>query len=386
MLLTGATLGCAGGGSSWPGSMFAKDRPTPPQIDRSLAESDYAPAKSKSSFNSLTDNPISNAVSATFEKGVDALTPAPKFESTHDSLSLANKTKPNADLYVTMARMQEGAGDFAQAATLYRKALTYDAKSLDALVGLAHLRDRQDQLEQATKQYEQALRHHENIASLHNDLGLCFARRGMLEQSVKSLNRAIEIEPTKALYRNNVATVLTELNRTDEAYRHLAAAHGPAKAHYNLGYLLHQRGDEQGAASHFAQALDADPSMQSAQAWLARLSPPVQAGPSTVEQPRVTRQPRITQQPRVSLRAPAAQQPSYDDQAVIPPAPRYVTPTAAPSQPRYPELEQPAVTYPTEQSNQPAATPPSPGAVDYYQAANAPLALPQVSPGQVAVQ
>ena len=54
------------------------------------------------------------------------------------------------------------------------------------------------------------------------------------------LRQAVKLEPKRKLYRNNLATVLVDMGRTDEAWDELSSVHTPAVAHYNLGYLLYQ--------------------------------------------------------------------------------------------------------------------------------------------------
>ena len=52
---------------------------------------------------------------------------------------------------------------------------------------------------------------------------------------------AAAAQPPYPLYRNNLAAVLVDLQRYDEALRHLAAVHAASVAHYNLGFLLAER-------------------------------------------------------------------------------------------------------------------------------------------------
>jgi tetratricopeptide (TPR) repeat protein len=133
------------------------------------------------------------------------------------------------------------------------------------LLGYAHLLDRQGKLAEATHYYQQAALHHPEDATARNDLGLCYARRGMLNESVVELAKAIELQPQKQLYRNNIATVFVEMGRPQQALQHLMATEQPAVAHYNLACLLHQRGQSQVAAQHFAQAAQLDPSLPGVQ-------------------------------------------------------------------------------------------------------------------------
>ena len=185
----------------------------------------------------------------------------------------SKKTKPGPDLYVTMAQLREQAGDVADAESLYQKGLKADPKSLAALMGYAHLEDRRGNLEAASKLYKRAIAAHPNEIAPYNDLGLCFHRQGKLNESAQTLRHAVELAPDRLLYHNNLAMVLVDQDRSDDALKELSVAGVPAAAHYNLASLLHRKGDDAAAVDHFRLALAADPSMDAAQQWLARLAP-----------------------------------------------------------------------------------------------------------------
>jgi Flp pilus assembly protein TadD len=186
----------------------------------------------------------------------------------YDPTSLAYKgSPPGPDLYVAAARVHETHNNVGAAEEQYQLALKISETDLAALLGYAHLLDRQGKLDEATHYYQQAALHHPQDATAHNDLGLCYARRGMLNESVVELTKAVELQPLKPLYRNNIATVFVELGRPQQALQHLMTTEQPAVAHYNLACLLQQRGQSQAAAAHFAQAAQHDPSLPGVQEW-----------------------------------------------------------------------------------------------------------------------
>ena len=86
------------------------------------------------------------------------------------------------------------------------------------------------------------------------------------------MNRAVELSPDNPKYRNNLATILVETGRIDEAVQKLAVGSTPAVAHYNVGYLLHQKGQTNEALRHFQQALAIDPGLSPAREMLAQLA------------------------------------------------------------------------------------------------------------------
>ena len=132
-------------------------------------------------------------------------------------------------------------------------------------------------------------------ASVHNNLGLCYARQNRLDEAVAALGHAIRLDAKNPLYRNNIAAVLVDQGRVNEAFLHLRAVHGDAAAYYNLGYLLNKKGQPQAALQDFRLALQADPSMDAARRWVeylqrtmaqARLTPnPIAAGVRVITPP-----------------------------------------------------------------------------------------------------
>jgi len=218
---------------------------------------------------------LTSSITSSFKRGIHkltkALTPKTPVKPADDPVSLESTATPGPQLYVAVGRLYEQSGKLPEAEQQYRKALQAKPDSLSALLAYARLKDRQNQLDQATKLYRQAAKAHPDQAPVFNNLGLCYAQRGMPGDSLAALGRAIQLEPKNPLYRNNIATVLVEMGRTREAYGHLRAVHDGAAAYYNLGYLLNKKGQKQAAVDHFAMALRIRPSMVQAKQWIQRL-------------------------------------------------------------------------------------------------------------------
>ncbi len=182
--------------------------------------------------------------------------------------------KAGPNVFAAVANMYEQTGKFEQAETNYRKALALDSRHLGALVGFARLEDRRSNFEAATRLYRRAIKTHPKDASVHNDLGLCFHRRGRLPDATRELKRAVELDGENKLYRNNLAAVYVEQDKSDLALAQLTAAHGKSVGHYNLGYLLVQKGNRRAALYHFQKAAEIDRNLIGAQQWVAKLSLP----------------------------------------------------------------------------------------------------------------
>lgn len=243
-----------------PAKTFASKEPSATEnISTKFKESKFA--KGVESAWSTTKTKFSTLPSAWPKKDETAA-------ATSDPVSLASPTpKVTAQTHISAARLMDSSGQTAKAEEHYRQALAIEPTNIEALLGHAHLLDKQDDLDRAVVLYQVAVKHHPNDARATNDLGLCLARQSRLAESIKALNRAVQLQPQRKLYRNNLATVLTEMKRNDEAFAHLAAVHGVPVAHYNMGFLLNKKGEKQRAAYHFAEAARADPNFVSAQRW-----------------------------------------------------------------------------------------------------------------------
>ncbi len=245
----------------------------------------------QSFFGKVTDGVKSGAgaVKSGADKMVAAVVPQkrPQFSNPVST----PRGKPGPNLFVAAAQMHELGDRFEDAEANYRKALELNPGHLEALIGFARMEDRRGNFEAATKYYQRAIRKHPKDASVHNDLGLCYHRRNMLPEATRELRRAVDLDGDSKLYRNNLAAVYVEQGKQKEALSHLIAAHGTSVGHYNLGYLLMQKQDNEAALREFRKAAETDPNMQAARQWVARLSTPAEpyasyaGGQSAVAQP-----------------------------------------------------------------------------------------------------
>jgi Flp pilus assembly protein TadD len=76
----------------------------------------------------------------------------------------------------------------------------------------------------ALQHYRALLRRNELDAQAHNNLGLLYQERNLLDESARELQRAIVIEPRNAGMHNNYGVTLLKLGRADEAQAEFTAA------------------------------------------------------------------------------------------------------------------------------------------------------------------
>ncbi len=233
-----------------------------------------AAGQENSTWSSLARSVSQNPLTAGMTANNAPATPSAAMQSAVDPLSLGNeKRELTPNLYVSMGQIAEQQGRIDEARKHYQKAISANPTDTGALLAYARLEDRQGDLTEALKLYEAAAATTPDHAGAYNDLGLCLARTGQLHKSVGMLQRAVQLQPAKPLYRNNLATVLVELDRPDEALTQLKAVYPPAQAHYNVGFWLQKRGLKDAAADQFATAVSYDPTFASALQWLAKLRP-----------------------------------------------------------------------------------------------------------------
>ncbi len=275
-----------------------------------------------------------NFLTASWKKTTAAVSGAfaskPSTSDSVDPLRLDHPAKKvGPEVHVGAAQLMENQGKFAEAEQHYLKALKLAPQDLNALVGLARMHDRQGRASQAVEVYQRALKAHPQSGLVLNDLGLCHARQRQFEPALAAMTRAVELSPDNAKYRNNLATVLVETGRIDQAVQTMAVGSSPAIAHYNVGYLLHQKRLAADATRHFQQALAIDPALTPAREMLAQLGgnfgaqPLAQpARPAAAPQYETARFP-ATAQPSGHYESPVVQMPADSSAAAAAPGAGY---------------------------------------------------------------
>lgn len=236
------------------------------------------------------------SVGSAFKKKEKPLEPGKVKSDKNDPLSLENKPKaPDAEFHREVARFQEQSGALDGAEQSYRKALALAPRDRDSLLGLARLCNRRQRVDEATKLFQQVTQLYPNDPAGFNDLGMCLGGQQKYSEAAATLARAVQLAPQRKLYRNNMALALVELRRYEEALTQLAAAHGEAVAHYNLGFMLSEKGELGPAQFHFQKALEKQPNFPEAQQWVdllvARSRPCPNPVPSETPWPVVERTP-----------------------------------------------------------------------------------------------
>ncbi len=255
------------------------ERPKPINRDKPIAtDSEEGGSFRLIQFTGSEDSGSSgSSIGSAFKKAGDSIsgffTPekrVPQVEN--DPISLSNMPDEiNANVYLSAARMMENAGNFEGAERQYKTCLEKFPKSRLAQISYARLLHRTERLDESLVIYEMAAKDHPKDPTICNDMGLCLARMGRKDEAMSKFHQATLGAPEDPRYRNNLAMVLVDAGRADEALSQLVYAHGKAKGHFNLGFLLYRKGDHQAAEANFEAALQQDASLAQAADMLKRI-------------------------------------------------------------------------------------------------------------------
>lgn len=318
-----------------PAMGLGADRPKPINRDKPIAtDSEESSSFRLIQFTGSENSEGSGSISSAFKKAGDSIsgffTPEPrepKFEN--DPISLSNMPDEiNANVYLSAARMMENASNFEGAERQYKVCLEKFPKSRIAQISYARLLHRSQRLDESLVIYQMADKDHPKDPMICNDMGLCLAHMGRKNEAMAKFHQATVGAPEDPRYRNNLAMVLVDAGRADEALSQLVYAHGKAKGHFNLGFLLYRKGDHSAAVANFEAALQQDANLTQAADMLQRIQSQHVAGQGSQAAPALKANTMfISDQPRGAKSSPVVI-PSQSSK--IPPAPEQEPPRLLP--------------------------------------------------------
>lgn len=202
-----------------------------------------------------------NAVTSTFTTNPD----------NDDPTSLTNMpTNLGPEIWVTNGHVYETQGNIPKALDNYTKALELEPKNVSALVSTARLYAKQGQDAQAAEFFSKAIAVSPDSSS-YNELAIVNQKIGRSAEAQAAVQKAIELDPSNARYRNNLASMLVASGRSDEAVKQLEQVFPPAVANYNVAFLHFNNSNIAGAQQHLQLALQADPNLQPARDLMGKL-------------------------------------------------------------------------------------------------------------------
>jgi len=162
------------------------------------------------------------------------------------------------------ARLLERRKDFAGAESLYRELLKSEPRSRDCYHRLGVIAAQQQKYDDAHNHYKTALECSTPTPDLWSDIGYCFYLQNKMPEAEQSLRQALTLQPQHRSALNNLALVVGEQGRIDEAYDLFRRGNNEAEAEQNTGFLCAACGELDLAQQHFSRALTVDPNMKQA--------------------------------------------------------------------------------------------------------------------------
>lgn len=182
-----------------------------------------------------------------------------------------NNTPADRETFLSIAQVYSQAKRFTDAETAIQKALALTASPDDqeyALFMLGSVYERQKKYDLAEEQFKKVLNVNPLNASAANYLGYMLADRGVrLEESLKYIKKALEIEPNNGAYMDSLGWAYFKMSRFDLAEPNLEKAarliSNDPTIHEHLGHLYLQMGKKALAEEEWERALQEWPKASS---------------------------------------------------------------------------------------------------------------------------
>jgi len=183
---------------------------------------------------------------------------------------------------LSLARLSERRGQNEQAERLYQEVIRRSPQDPVPYHRLGVIYAKRGNLAQAEQYFSRALALSPDNPQMLTDAGYCCYLCSRTEEAERYLRRAVEINPGNAAGWNNLALLVGEQGRYDEALALFRRAGTENQAQANLAFVLAQRGEYQHALDTYNQVLTQDQKMRpAADAMLhlaAAANPPTLAG------------------------------------------------------------------------------------------------------------
>jgi tetratricopeptide (TPR) repeat protein len=168
-------------------------------------------------------------------------------------------------------------GDYAKSEQAFAKALSIDPGHIKSRVNLSRVLIDLNRHAEAIELLTRAADIDPESREVHRLLGRTYHALGQTDDAVQAYRHALELNERDAWSLNDLALVLLDANRPDEALPLLIQAvevrKGVAEFHNHLGLALERTGHLNAAAAAYDTALRVDPAYDAAKQNLARLDP-----------------------------------------------------------------------------------------------------------------
>jgi Flp pilus assembly protein TadD len=185
------------------------------------------------------------------------------------------------EVHAMLGHVYREQGLYDQAEAEYRAALALDGKQAEAYGGLGLVADlRGDAGDGAVEALQKAVELQPDNAAFRNNLGFAFYVRGRYREAEAAYHEALRRDPTLRRIRNNLGFVYARLGDFHRAQREFERGGSPAAAENNLGFAFEQAGKLAAACESYHEAERRDPRLKSAAVNADRICPAGSLSPS----------------------------------------------------------------------------------------------------------
>jgi Flp pilus assembly protein TadD len=173
---------------------------------------------------------------------------------------------------LTLGRLSERQGQTEQAERLFRQVIEAAPQHPEAYQRLAIMRAKVGNFEEAEQYFSKAYQLAPKDAKLATDIGYFYYLSSKPQHAEQFLRYAIELDRNHQAACNNLALLLGEQGRDNEARALFQRAGTEAQAEANMAFLYAQRGQLEKASETYSRALTLDDTMRPAAEALLRIA------------------------------------------------------------------------------------------------------------------
>jgi len=178
----------------------------------------------------------------------------------------------DAEAHLLAARIRVDDGNWVEAARAFARAVEIDPQEPLGFLGLGTVLGRHGRLGEALEVFSRGLDTHPMSADLWYNAALARALQGDVNGAVSDFERALEIDPEHLQARENLAGTLAGAGRFEEAVPVFdeAVRRSPSDPQLRImaGRACLEAGLNNRASEHIEVAIELDPSLKPARAWL----------------------------------------------------------------------------------------------------------------------
>jgi tetratricopeptide (TPR) repeat protein len=180
-----------------------------------------------------------------------------------EACSRAQRLDPDLpEVDVTLGSLRAETGRSAEAIAAFRRSLSAQPNSMQALLGLARAFAASGQVSEAETTYRRAIELQPSFWASYNELAAFYSERGDYARAAQMFRRVTELTPDNAMAFSNLGGALSLMGRFAnalEAYRASLALAPTDVAYSNLGTTQFLLGDYQESARSFEKAVRLTP-------------------------------------------------------------------------------------------------------------------------------